>query len=192
MNRIKRAVSIILIAALTLSLTACSGLSKEKFGSWFNDELSPAYNAFVQTEYGKANAPSPDLSLMIASSVYLNYIFDYVSKGTQPEKGEIKEEDGVYSYVTDTFIQRVEFDTKKASIRITNILSLFGESATQSITTFTERSGKYYIQYYMPDFKEYYEVCFTAESGEIKHESIDEIPYSIFGEDIPDTFAKEN
>ncbi|MBQ5823200.1 MAG: hypothetical protein IIW48_00160 [Clostridia bacterium] len=192
MNRFKKAVSIILVLVLVLSLAACSGMKKQKFGKWYNEEFSPAYDAFVQTEYGMANAPSPNLSLMIASSAYLNYIFDYIADGTQPEKGEVKEEDGVYSYVTDTFIQKVEFNTQKATIRITNILRLFGESAIQSVTTFTERSGQYYIQHHMPDFKEYYEIRFTAESGEIKRDSTDNIPYSIFEEDIPKTFAKES
>lgn len=192
MKGLKRAVSLILIAALTLSLAACSGTSEKKFAAWFNEELSPAYDQFVQTEYGKENAPSPDISLMIVSSTYLNYIFDYIAEGKQPERGEVKETDGVYSYVTDTFVQKVEFDTKKTSLRVTNILSLFGEESIQSVTTFTERSGKYYIQHLMPDFKKYCEVCFTAESGEIKQEKRDEIPYSIFGEKIPDTFAKES
>ena len=69
---------------------------------------------------------------------------------------------------------------------------MFGEASISSVTTLREHSGKYYIQYIQPDFSEYYEVCFTAESGEIKHEKLKEIPYSIFAEKIPEAFAKES
>ena len=190
MKKIKKATAIILAVATILCLAACT--RKEKFGKWYNEELSPAYDAFVQTDYGKENAPSPDISLMITSDKYLNLIFDYIANGTKPEKGEITEEDGAYIYSENTFTQKVEIDEKTTSIRITNTISMFGEASISSVTTLREHSGKYYIQYIQPDFSEYYEVCFTAESGEIKHEKLKEIPYSIFAEKIPETFAKES
>ncbi len=192
MKTIKKSVALILVAAAVFCLAACSGTKKEEFGAWYNNEFSPAYDAFVKTEYGMKNAPSPNLSLMIATDKYLYCIFDYITDGKQPENGKITEEDGAYTYTAKTFKQKVEFDEKTSSIRITNSIVVFGSESISSITTFTERSGKYYIQYFQPDFDQYYEVCFTAESGEVKNESIAEIPYTIFGEKIPDTFAKEN
>lgn len=192
MKKMKKTVALILVAASILCFAACSRTSEKKFGTWYNEEFSPAYEAFVKTDYGKENAPAPDISLMITSDLYLNFIFDYITNGTKPEKGEITEEDGAYIYTENTFTQKIEIDESTTSIRITNTISMFGEASISSVTTLRERSGKYYIQYLQPDFSEYYEVCFTAENGEIKHEKTDEIPYSIFGEKIPDTFAKEN
>ncbi len=192
MKSIKKSVALILAVATILCLAACSGTKKQEFGAWYNNELSPAYDAFVQTEYGKKNAPSPNLSLMVVTDKYLNCIFAYINEGKQPEKGEITEEDGAYIYTLQTFKQKVEFDERTTSIRITNSIIMFGSESISSVITFTERSDKYYIQYFQPDFSQYYEVSFTAESGEIKNESKSEIPYSIFGEKIPDTFAKES
>lgn len=192
MKKMKKITALILVAATILCFAACSRTSEKKFGTWFNEEFSPAYDAFVATDYGKEHAPSPDISLMITSDKYLNFIFDYIANGTKPEKGEITEEDGAYIYTENTFTQKVEIDEGTTSIRITNTISMFGEASISSVTTLREHSGKYYIQYLQPDFSEYYEVCFTAESGEVKHERTNKIPYSIFGEKIPDTFAKES
>lgn len=192
MKRISKITSVIVIAAIMLCFAACSGTKTEEFSAWFNDEFSPAYDAFVQTEAGKTDAPAPDISLMITSDKYLNCVFEYIAKGTQPEKGEISEENGIYTYTENTFSQKIEFDEKTTSIRITDTISFMGETMTKFTVIMSERDGKYYIQYLRPEFSEYYEVCFTADGGEIKHESRNELPYTIFAEDIPKDFAKES
>lgn len=192
MKNIKKAIALILAAATILCFTACSGTKKNEFKTWFHDEVSPAYDAFVKTEYGKANAPAYNLSSIVVSSAYIDYVFDFIANGTKPEKGEITEAEGVYTYKEDTFEQTIEFDEKTTSIRVTHSLVVNGEKSTHLVTTITERSDVYYIQYFWPDFSEYYEISFTAENGEIKHERTNEQPYSIFGEDIPEAFAKES
>ena len=192
MKKALKAASIILAIATVICLAACSGTKKEDLSSWFNDEFSPAYDAFVLTDSGKENAPAPDISLLITSDKYINCVFDYIADGTKPDGAEITEEDGAYTYTEETFSQKVEFDEKTSSIRITKTMGSADEARTDFIAVFSERNGKYYIQYILPEFSEYYEVCFTADGGEIRHERLKEIPYTIFGEKIPDNFAKEN
>ncbi len=188
----KKLTSLLLIFALIFTLAACSGTKKEDFKSWFNDEFITAYDAFKQTEYGKANAPVSDISLMIISSEYLNGVFDYITDGTQPKNAEITEADGIYTYKTAGSDYMVELDEKTASVRITSVMEFMGEKRTQFIVTLRESKNKYYIQYLAPEFKEYFEVEFTAENGSVRRDSVSENPYSIFADKIPDKFAKEN
>lgn len=192
MKKSAKLTALIIVLALVAGLAACSGTSKKEFKTWFNDELTAAYDAFVATEYGKANAPSPDISLMIVSSTYINSVFDYIADGTQPENAEITEENGMYFYKTDTFTQKVELDTKTTSVRVTSFINLLGETMVNSVVTFTERGGEYYIQYLLPEFSNYYEAKFTENNGSVKFENIAQPAYSIFGQDIPAEFAKEN
>ncbi len=189
----KKLTSLLLIFTLIFTLAACSDTTKkEDFKAWFNDEFVAAYDAFKQTEYGKANAPVSDISLMIISSEYLNSVFDYITDGTQPENAEITETDGVYTYKTAGADYMVELDEKTSSVRITSKMEFMGEERTQFIITLRESKNKYYIQHLAPEFKEYFEVEFTAESGSVKRDSVSENPYSIFADKIPDKFAKEN
>lgn len=188
MKILKKLTALLLAAALVFALASC-GMSNSKLKPWFNDEFSVAYDTCFKDD--KA-APFPDISLMLTSSSYLNSVFDYITDGTQPEAAEITEEDGAYVYKAQSFTQKVEIDKSSSSVRVTSFMEFNGEARTNFIVTMREHKGTYYIQYLSPDFSTYHEVSFTAESGNIKSESRNDIPYSIFGEKIPDTFAKEN
>ncbi len=187
----KKLTSILVIFALIFTLAACSGTKKEDFKTWFNDEFVTAYDAFVKTEYGKANAPVPGISLMIISSDYLNDVFDYIADGTQPKNAEITEKDGVYTRTTAGNDYIVELNEKTTSVKITAKMEFMGEERTQFVVNMRESKGKYYIQYLAPEFSEYFEIEFTAENGSVKRDSVSELPYSIFADKIPDKFAKE-
>jgi uncharacterized lipoprotein YehR (DUF1307 family) len=188
MKKLKRLTSLILAVALVFTLASC-GMSKSKLKPWFNDEFSVAYDTCFKDD---KSAPFPDISLMLTSSSYLNSVFDYITDGTQPEAAEITEEDGVYIYKAQSFTQKVEIDKSSSAIRITSLMEFNGEAKTNFIVTMREHKGTYYIQYLWPDFSTYYEVSFTAETSSVKYENRKDIPFSIFGEKIPDTFAKEN
>ena len=191
MKKVKRAVCALTALALVLALPACGKTKLKKFDDWFNNSLTPAYASFVQTEDGAA-APSPTISLLLASDKYVNCVFDYIENKTQPENGKITEENGVYTYAYGTFSQVFEFDPSTTSIKITMLQSDAGESRTEFVIVLTERSSRFYIQYLTPDFEEYYELSFTAKGGSVRFVSpCSELPYSIFAQDIPSDFAKE-
>ena len=188
MKILKKLTAFLLAAALVFTLASC-GMSKSKLKPWFNDEFSVAYDTCFKDD--KA-APFPDISLMLTSSSYLNSVFDYITDGTQPEAAEITEEDGAYVYKAQSFTQKVEIDESSSSVKVTSLMEFNGETKTNFIVTMRENKGTYYIQYLSPEFSTYYEVSFTAETSSVKYESRNDIPYTIFGEKIPDTFAKEN
>ncbi|MBQ3498099.1 MAG: hypothetical protein IJA87_03115 [Clostridia bacterium] len=188
MKIFKKLTALLLAVATVFTLASC-GMTKSKLKPWFNDEFSVAYNTCFKDN---KEAPFPDISLMLTSSSYLNSVFDYITDGTQPEAAEITEEDGVYIYKAQSFTQKVELDKSTSSVRVTSLMEFNGEAKTNFIVTMREHKNTYYIQYLSPEFSTYYEVSFTAETSSIKYESRKDIPYTIFGEKIPDTFAKEN
>lgn len=188
MNMFKKLTALFLAVATVFSFASC-GMSKSKLKPWFNDEFSVAYDTCFKDN---KEAPFPDISLMLTSSSYLNSVFDYIIDGTQPEAAEITEEDGAYIYKAKSFTQKVELDKSSSSVRVTSFIDFMGEVRTNFIVTMREHKGTYYIQYLAPEFSTYYEVSFTDETSSVKYENRKDIPYTIFGEKIPDTFAKEN
>ncbi len=188
MKIFKKSTAFFLAAALIFTLASC-GMTKSKLKPWFNDEFSVAYDTAFKDD---KDAPFPDISLMLTSSSYLNSVFDYITDGTQPEAAEITEEDGAYIYKAQSFTQKVEIDKGSSSVRVTSFIDFMGEVRTNFIVTMREHKGTYYIQYLSPEFSTYYEVSFTSETSSVKYENRKDIPYTIFGEKIPDTFAKEN
>ena len=191
-KKIAIAVAVVAVIGVIVGIILTQGMKKEDFGKWYNEEFSPAYDAFVQTETDKEVVPAIDVSSIIVSDQYLKDVFNYITEEKQPEAGEITEENGVYTYTNKSFRQEIEFDEKTTSIRINHFIGVAGYERLHITATLTERNDMYYIQYLFPDLSTYYELCFTAEGGEIKRETRSEIPYSIFAEEIPDTFAKEN
>ncbi len=195
MKNAKKITALFLAAIMLLSLAACGGkysVSKiTDFKDWFNLALVPDYNSFIKTE-GAKNAEFGSISLMISSDTYINYIFDYIESGAQPEEGKVTEENGAYIYKTNEFKQRVEFDTKKSAIKVTSLAEFMGESKTQAIAVFMQEKNEYFIQYYWADFGELHEMRFTKDSGSSTVKTgCSELPYSIFASDIPADFAKE-
>lgn len=188
MKIFKKLTALFLAVALVFTLASC-GMSKSKLKTWFNDEFSVAYDTAFKDD---KTAPFADISLMLTSSSYLNSVFNYITDGTQPEAAEITKEDGAYIYKAQSFTQKVEIDRSSSSIRVTSFMDFMGESRTNFIVTMREHKGTYYIQYLSPEFSTYYEVSFTSETSSVKYVSRNNIPYTIFGEKIPDTFAKEN
>ena len=188
MKIFKKLTALFLAVALVFTLASC-GMSKSKLKTWFNDEFSVAYDTAFKDD---KNAPFADISLMLTSSSYLNSVFDYITDGTQPEAAEITKEDGAYIYKAQSFTQKVEIDKSSSSIRVTSFMEFMGETRTNFIVTMREHKGTYYIQYLSPEFSTYYEVSFTSETSSVKYANRNNIPYTIFDEKIPDTFAKEN
>ena len=191
----KKLLSILLAAVMLLSFAACGEEFKLKedadFKAWFNESLVPAYNGYIASETANGDA-FPSVSLMLASDAYIGYIFDYICDGVYPEDGEITEENGVYSYACNEFRQSVEFNADKRALRVTMYTEMMGESRTEFIAVFAEKKGEFYIQYLMPTFGEYTEMCFTAEGGSFSLDvGRNEMPFDIFTDDIPDNFAKE-
>lgn len=191
MSKVKRFTALLLALILTASFSACSK-SGEDLKEWFNDELCAAYDSYIKTPDG-ANAVSPSVSLLVASSDYINTVFDYIDSGKAPEGAEITEENGVYTYKSGYFKQIIEIDPKAPAIKVEMVQEFMGEGSTEFITVITEKGGEYLIQQHLVEFGEYYEIRFTAEGGSATTATgCYEMPYSIFGGEIPENFAKEN
>ena len=191
MSKLKRITALLLVLVLAASCTGCSK-SGEKMKEWFNGELTEAYDGYIASPDAET-AVSPSISLLVASSAYINAVFDYMQDGTQPEEAEITYENGVYTYKATYFKQVIEIDTKTPCVRVEMLQEYMGESRTDFITVITENGGEYFVQQLLPEFGEYYEIRFTAEGGStaVKTDCY-EMPYSIFEGDIPENFAKEN
>ncbi len=192
----KKALSVILSLALLLSLSACSGSPKVRkdadFKEWFNSALSPAYEAFTAAQAGK-QAPYPTITMMIASDTYINACFDYMETGKQPQDAEITEENGVYTYKSGNFKQRIEFNKKLSAIKLTMLHDFSGESRTQFSVVFREDGGEYFIQYFWTEFNELHEIRFNKKGGSVLVKTdCTKLDYSIFTNDIPKSFAKES
>ncbi len=192
MKKIIKLTSLLLVAALIFALAACSGTKKENFKEWFSDEFAPAFEAFAQTEYAKEKLPMPSLTLIIGSAERLNSVLGFINEEKQPEDAEIKAEGNVYTYKSDEYKYIVELNEKNSALRITSEIEFLGEKRTEFIVTLREYKNEYYIQYFSPDFENYFEIRFTSENGKVMRESISDIPFSIFEEDkISPKFAEE-
>lgn len=192
----KKLLALSLVFVMLFSFAACGEDIKVKteadFKTWFNEGLVPAYEGYINSETANENA-FPSVSLMLASDAYIGYVFDYICDGVYPEKGEILEENGVYSYSYGEFRQTFEFNADKRAVRVTMYTEMMGDSRTEFVAVFAEKKGVFYIQYIMPTFSEYTEMCFTAEGGTFLLEvGRNEMPFDIFTDDIPKNFAKEN
>ena len=191
----KKLLALVLAAVMLFSFAACGEKIKVKteadFKTWFNEALVPAYEGYISSESANENA-FPSVSLMLASDAYIGYIFDYICDGVYPENGEITEENGVYSYAYNEFRQTYEFNADKRAVKVTMYMEMMGDSRKEFVAVFAEKKGEFFIQYLMPTFGEYTEMCFTAQGGTfVLDDSCYEMPYDIFTDDIPEDFAKE-
>ncbi len=192
MTKFKRFAALVLALILAVACCACSKKG-ESLKKWLNDEVSVAYDDGYMTSENNADAIAPSFSILIGASTYLNEIFDYIDNGTQPDNAEITEENGKYIYNSNFYKVTVEIDSKLPSVRIEMAEEYFGESKTEHITVITEKGGEYFVQQLLPDFGEYYEICFNSKGGStVTIPDCYEMPYSIFEGDIPENFAKEN
>lgn len=189
---IKRLAAASVVAALILALTACSSVKGESdFEKWYTEKLSPAYDSFMETDDAD-EAPCADIEGYIANGEYIMRVFSFIKDGKQPEKGEIKKSDGAYYYTLNEVTQKIEFNEKTDSVKVTQTLTIAGEAAVDFITVFSERNGKFYIQNYLPEFGELSEIEFTARGGRCATVSSDTLPeHDIFSDDVPNGFAKE-
>ena len=192
----KKLLALFLALVMLFSFAACGEDVKVKteadFKTWFTESLVPAYNGYINSDSASEDA-FPSISLMLASDAYIGYVFDYICDGVYPENGEITEENGVYSYAYNEFRQSFEFDADKRALRVTMYMEMMGESRTEFIAVFAEKKGEFFVQYLMPTFGEYTEMCFTAEGGTFVLETdCYELPCDIFTDDIPKDFAKES
>lgn len=188
----KRFAAVSIAAALVLALAACSAVKSEgDFEKWYTEKLSPAYDSFMETDDAE-DAPCAGIDGYIANEEYLMRVFSFMKDGKQPETGEVKKSDGAYYYTLNEVTQKIEFNEKTDSVKITQTLNVADESSVDFITVFSERNGKFYIQNYLPEFGELSEIEFTAKGGRCATVSRDTSPeYDIFTDDVPNGFAKE-
>ncbi len=187
----KKFIAVLLSLVILLSLAACGSpvSSDEDFKAWFNESLSPAYDSFIKTEGGQ-DAAYPNVSLMLASDVYINAVFDYIESGAQPSSGSVTQEGEAYIY-ENGFKQKVELNKDDCSIRVTMFNEYEDITETEFVAVFRQEKDEFYIQYHWTMFGELHEICFTAEGGRATVDSgAEELSYSIFDEDIPEDFAK--
>ncbi|MBQ6931928.1 MAG: hypothetical protein IJN38_07360 [Clostridia bacterium] len=192
----KKVIALFLALVMLVSFAACGEEYKLKedadFKVWFNEALVPAYEGYINSDTANENA-FPSISLMLASDAYIGYIFDYICNDVYPENGEITEENGVYNYSYNEFRQSFEFNADKRALKVTMYMEMMGDSRKEFVAVFAEKKGEFYIQYLMPTFSEYTEMCFTAQGGTYSLDvDRNEMPFDIFTDDIPDNFAKEN
>lgn len=191
MKKFKRITALIMALVLAVSLCSCSK-SGEKMTEWFN-EVSTAYDGYLASE-DSATAVSPSVSLLVASDLYLKSVLEFIDGKTDfGDDVEITEEDGVYTYKSGYFRQKIEIDKKIPAVKVEMIQEFLGDGTTEFITVITEKDGEYFIQQHLVEFGEYYEIRFTKDGGNTTTKTnCYEMPYSIFEGEIPESFAKEN
>ncbi|HBL40515.1 MAG TPA: hypothetical protein DDY98_02670 [Ruminococcaceae bacterium] len=193
MKTVQKICAIALLSVLMLTLFGCGEkkTAKSDYENWFVNGFEPAYASYIAS--GKAeNAPSTDLSLLIASDDYVKEIFRFIKDGTKPIAATITEKDGVYTYAYGTFWQVVEFSAEKTAMKITMHQSDISEDRIEFIAIFAQKGNNYYLQYLAPDFNDYAEVKFNEKGGKaLRRGDLSALPYDIFSEDIPSGFAKE-
>ena len=191
MKVLKKTTALILMLVLAVSLCSCSK-SGEKMTGWF-DEVSTAYDGYLASADGES-AISPSVSLLVASDIYLKSVLEFMDGKTDfGEDVEITEEDGIYTYKSGYFKQKIEIDKKTPAIKVEMIQEFLGSGTTEFITVITEKGGEYFIQQHLVEFGEYYEIRFTKDGGSTTTKTgCYEMPYSIFNGEIPENFAKEN
>lgn len=188
----KKFICVALSAVLLVVLASCSGgkTEVEDFSVWFDRELVPTYDSYVEAGEGQATFIS--IQSMLTSDKCIKACFAYMADGTMPENAQISEENGVYIYREGDYYQTFEFNKETAAIQVKMVNEFMGESQTEFEAVFRQSGDEFYIQYLMPIFGEYHELCFTADGGREAYELEKyELEYSILTEDIPEDFAKE-
>ena len=195
MKKLLKTIALFSAVCIVFSLFGCAEqktvLKREEYENWFVNGFEPAYKSYIES--GKAeNAPSSDLSLLIASDDYVKMVFAFIKDGTKPAAGEITEKDGVYTYAYGTFRQEITLNEEKAAMKIVMHQSDVSDDRVEFIAVFAQQGSHYYLQYLSPEFKDYAEVRFTAKSGKaIRRDDLSALPYDIYSSDIPSGFAKE-
>lgn len=156
-------------------------------GDWFADSFCPAFTSYIEKTNSEV-VPAFSIDTLVISPDYLTYCTSYIDHGIQPPEGEITESNGVYAYTKEGFTQKYEFDEASCSLKITTERN--GTQISQLIIT--ERDGKFYMQFVENDFGNYSETVFDSEDGVCAVKDFSgELPYTIFGNEIPENFAAE-